>query len=61
MKAKTVVKENPIITTTQAAELLGMTPRNVQILCASGKIRGAVKFGRDWAIPNPPIIEDKDD
>lgn len=25
--------------------------RTVQIMCANGRIEGAVKFGRDWAIP----------
>jgi DNA-binding CsgD family transcriptional regulator len=28
-----------------------MTPRNIQILCASGKIEGATRFGRAWMIP----------
>ncbi|MCF0133429.1 MAG: helix-turn-helix domain-containing protein [Blautia sp.] len=28
-----------------------ITPRRIQKLCADGKIEGAVKFGRDWAIP----------
>jgi hypothetical protein len=55
MKAKTV-KEHPIITSQQAAKQLKMTIRNVQLLCAAGKIRGATKHGRDWAIPNPPEI-----
>lgn len=33
------------------AKQWGITPRTVQILCAKGKIAGAVKFGRAWAIP----------
>ncbi|URZ02037.1 DNA-binding protein [Clostridium felsineum] len=33
------------------AEKWGITPRRIQILCSKGKIPGAVKFGRDWAIP----------
>ncbi|WP_104803270.1 DNA-binding protein [Blautia marasmi] len=33
------------------AEKWGITPRRVQVLCSEGKISGAVKFGRDWAIP----------
>ena len=33
------------------AERWNLKPRTVQIMCASGKILGAVKFGRDWAIP----------
>lgn len=33
------------------AEKWNIKPRTVQIMCADGKIPGAVKFGRDWAIP----------
>lgn len=33
------------------AEKWNIKPRTVQIMCAEGKIPGAVKFGRDWAIP----------
>lgn len=43
MEGYTTVKE--------IAEQWGITPRRVQILCNQGKIFGAVKFGRDWAIP----------
>lgn len=32
-----------------------ITARQVQILCASGKIEGAEKFGRSWAIPEDTI------
>lgn len=28
----------------------GITPRLIQIICNKGKIHGAVKSGRDWAI-----------
>lgn len=35
----------------EIAEQWGITPRRVQVLCNKGKIHGAVKFGRDWAIP----------
>jgi hypothetical protein len=48
--------EHPFLSTTEAAFLLGMTPRNVRILCVKGAIRGAFKFGRNWAVPNPPEI-----
>lgn len=30
---------------------MGITQRYVQILCNNGRILGAVKFGRDWAVP----------
>lgn len=28
-----------------------ITPRTVQIMCAEGKIKGATRFGKAWAIP----------
>ena len=33
------------------AEKWGITPRRVQVMYSRDKIPGAVKFGRDWAIP----------
>lgn len=39
------------LTIKQAAEKWNLTTRWVQILCATGKIDGVVKFGRAWAIP----------
>lgn len=38
-------------TVNEIAESWGVNPRTVQIMCSNGKIDGAVKFGRDWAIP----------
>ncbi len=35
----------------EIAENWELTTRRVQKLCAEGKIPGASKFGRDWAIP----------
>ncbi len=35
----------------ETAELWGITPRRVQVLCSSGRIEGAAKLGREWAIP----------
>jgi len=39
------------ITIKEAAEKWGITPRRVQVLCTTGRIEGAGKFGREWAIP----------
>ena len=39
------------VTVRDIAEKWGVTPRTVQILCAKGKIEGAIKFGDVWAIP----------
>ena len=38
-------------TVKKISEKWGLKERTVQIMCADGKINGAVKFGRDWAIP----------
>ena len=38
------------MTIKQAAAEWGVTPRRVQALCVEGRIEGAMKFGRDWAI-----------
>ena len=35
----------------ETAELWGITPRRLQVLCATGRIEGAAKLGREWAIP----------
>ncbi|MBR2354614.1 MAG: hypothetical protein IKA76_08955 [Clostridia bacterium] len=35
----------------EAAKEWKVTPRRVQVLCADGKIPGAVRIGREWMIP----------
>lgn len=35
----------------EVAEKWGVSVRSAQLMCASGKIEGAVRFGRDWMIP----------
>ena len=39
------------MTAKEAAEKWAITPRRVQVLCAQGKILGAVRFGVTWSIP----------
>ena len=39
------------MTIKQAAEKWEVTTRRIQKLCVDGRIEGATKFGRDWAIP----------
>ena len=36
----------------EVAQKWGLTPRRIQVMCVSGKIKGATKFGRAWAIPS---------
>ena len=33
------------------AEEWGLTPHRIRTMCSEGKIAGAIKFGRDWPIP----------
>lgn len=39
------------LTIKEIAEKWELTTRRVQKMCSDGKIPGAAKFGRDWAIP----------
>lgn len=39
------------LTIKEIAEKWELTTRRVQKMCSDGKIQGASKFGRDWAIP----------
>ena len=32
--------------------------RRVQLLCAAGKIEGAIRFGRSWMIPKDAVRPD---
>lgn len=38
-------------TVKEVSEMWGLKERTIQIMCAEGRIKGAVKFGRSWAIP----------
>ena len=39
------------ITAQDAAEAWGITDRRVQVLCANGKVDGAIRLKRGWLIP----------
>lgn len=39
------------ITVKTLADKWKVSTRTVQTMCAKGKIKGAVKFGKSWAIP----------
>ena len=43
--------ESELMTTRDASEIWGITPRRVQILCDKGKVPGAFRMGRTWIIP----------
>ena len=44
------VNTDNLLTTDQAAEILGLEPGSVKKYCQSGKI-AALKLGRSWMIP----------
>lgn len=35
----------------EASEKWEISPRRIQVLCSEGRIDGASKLGREWAIP----------
>ena len=39
------------MTIKEVAEKWDITPKRVQVLCISGRIEGAAKFGRECSIP----------
>lgn len=39
------------LTIQEVAEKWGITTRRIQVLCSEGRLPGAKKFGRQWAIP----------
>jgi len=43
------------MTAREVSEKWGITQRRVQVLCAQGKIPGAVRFGNTWAIPKDAV------
>ena len=42
---------NGFKTVEECSKEWGVTARQVQIMCSTGKIEGVAKFGRAWAIP----------
>ena len=43
---------NGFITVQEAADKWGITPRQGQILCKTGRIDGATRMSRIWIIPD---------
>lgn len=39
------------MTIQEASQMWGITERRIQVLCSEGRLEGAKKFGRQWAIP----------
>lgn len=39
------------MTIQEAADKWKISNRRIQVLCTEGRLAGAVKFGRQWAIP----------
>lgn len=45
-----------MLTTSEAAKLLGLSERQVQHLAANDQIPSARKSGRDWQFPRKPRV-----
>lgn len=43
---------NGYLSIKEVAEKWNITPRRVRVLCETGRIEGASKLGREWAIPS---------
>ena len=46
-----------LLTTQQAADLLGINLNNISLRCREGKIKGAVQIGGRWLIPEESLEE----
>ena len=46
-----------LLSTAEAAALLGLSERQLQHLAANGLIPGAIKLGRDWRFPAKPRVD----
>lgn len=46
---------NGYMTVQEAAEKWGVSQRQVQVLCKSGRIPGVSRFGRSWIIPEAAV------
>ena len=46
-----------LLTTQQAADLLGINLNNISLRCREGKIKGAVQIGGRWLIPEEELEE----
>lgn len=44
------------ITVQQAAQKWGVSPRRVQYLCVNDRIKGALRFGHVWRIPETAVL-----
>lgn len=43
------------LTTVEMSEKWNITPRRIGVLCAEGRIDGAIKKGKTWLIPSDAL------
>ena len=48
--------KNRYLSTAQVATRLDLDRSRIKQLIAQGRMRGAIRIGRAWAIPYPPVI-----
>lgn len=49
-------RKRRLISVAAAAQKLKVSDRRVRVLCNEGRIPGAVKIGRDWLLPDKPVV-----
>jgi len=47
------MSKQQLLSSAEAARILGVSPMRVRQLLSQGRIKGARKIGRDWVIPAP--------
>jgi hypothetical protein len=45
-----------MITAAEYARRIKVSGAHIRQLCVSGRIQGAQRLGRDWLIPDPPVV-----
>lgn len=45
-----------MLTVPQFAAMVGLDVSRIRLLCTQGRIRGAVKVGRNWILPDRAVI-----
>lgn len=45
-----------MISADRAAEILGISPRRVRVLCNQDRIKGAKLVSGVWVLPNKPVV-----
>ena len=48
-----------LVSATEAAKILNLTPARIGVLCRQGRFQGAEKIGAGWIIPREAVLNHK--